>query len=69
MIEFLQYMGIAFVSSCVLLILSKIIMCRPLRKDKGYYETREAADEARLLEGVETVSACESKGGDSNDDK
>lgn len=69
MMEFLQYMGIAFVSSCVLLILSKIIMCRPLRKDKGYYENREAVDEARLLESVETVNACESKGGDRNDDK
>ena len=69
MMEFLEYMGISFVSSCVLLILSKIVMCRPLRKNKDFYENSEAAEEAKLLSGIDTIETCELKGGEKNDDE
>lgn len=47
--EFLRYLGIAFVSSAVLIVLSKIVMQKILRRPADYYLKEEYRQEEFML--------------------
>lgn len=47
--EFFRYLGIAFVSSAILIVLSKIVLQRILRRPADYYLKEEYLQEERML--------------------
>lgn len=47
--EFIYYFCISFVGAMVLIFLAKVVMNKPIRKDKDYYETGEREEEMRML--------------------
>ena len=47
--EFLRYLGIAFISSALLIVLSKIVMQAILRRPADYYLREEYRQEERIL--------------------
>lgn len=47
--EFAYYFYISFVGAMMLIFLAKVLMNKPIRKDKDYYETGEREEEMKML--------------------
>ena len=66
--EFFGYILISFVSAVVLLLLSKAVMQKLLRRDPGYYEDIEAEEERMMLADVKTAGDDTGSAGSAEDD-
>ncbi len=47
--EFLYYLVLSFAGSMILIFLSKVVMNKPIRRNKNYYEAEEKEVELRML--------------------
>lgn len=52
---FIKYVIISFVCSFILIIISKVILDKILRRDKDYYEKDERNAEEKMLSKIKTV--------------
>lgn len=52
---FIKYVIISFVCSFILIIISKVILDKILRRDKDYYEKDERNAEEKMLSRIKTV--------------
>lgn len=47
--EFLYYLVLSFAGSMILIFLAKVVMNKPIRRNKDYYEAEEKEVELRML--------------------
>lgn len=56
---FIKYVIISFVCSFILIIISKVILDKILRRDKDYYEKDERNAEEKMLSRIKTVKVTD----------
>lgn len=56
---FIKFAAIAFVSSFILIIISKFVLDKILRRDKDYYEKDERDTEEKMLSRIKTVKVTD----------
>ncbi len=56
---FIKYVIISFVCSFILIIISKVILDKILRRDKDYYEKDERNAEEKMLSKIKTVKVTD----------
>ena len=56
---FIKYVIISFVCSFILIIISKVILDKILRRDKDYYEKDERNMEEKMLSKIKTVKVTD----------
>jgi hypothetical protein len=61
MSETLYYLAASFVSAVLLIFVSKVLLPHPLKRSADYYEKKEKAEEAELIEKAGIVLLHENK--------
>lgn len=56
---FIKYVIISFVCSFILIIISKVILDKILRRDKDYYDKDERNMEEKMLSKIKTVKVTD----------
>ena len=59
MFIFIKFIIISFICSFILIILSKVILDKILRRDLDFYEKDERKMEEEMLSGIKTVKATD----------